>query len=447
MADEEDMLANAIGVAADWGYPCDSNDIKDIVQNYLGRHGRTAPQFVNNRPGETWLQFFLLRHKEKLSKRLSQSIKESRAKVCHETVNNYFDNLAESLKDVPPSAVVNYDETNFTDDPGRVKVIVRKSCKRAEKIMDSSKAATSVMFACAASGSLLPIYIVYKADHLWSTWTENGPPGARFNRSHSGWFDGNIFEDRFINIILPYFRTSTLGPKVLISDNLASHISITVIQKCEENETRFILLPPNSTHLTQPLDQWKNKRGVVKKDVFSRLLNQALNHVEASGEKNIKSGFEATGICPLNRKKVLDKLPKTDEPALPGDMAQSLKEIFENSRFKTAVTVGRKKKLTVPASRSISRHYVEMPQTSSGKKTIAKSKNKQTRSSSSASSESAISEKLLTVDSDADPESFSDLENERDMDQHNTNKNDIPRSDLNDLKSGRGRWYCEKDRN
>ncbi|KAG5870577.1 hypothetical protein JTB14_029724 [Gonioctena quinquepunctata] len=260
--DEENMLANAIGVAADWGYPCDSNDIKDIVQKYLGRHGRTAPQFVNNRPGETWLQKFLLQHKEKLSKRLSQSMKESRAKVCHETVNKYFDNLAESLKDVPPSAVVNYDETNFTDDPGRVK----------------------------GSGE----------------------------------------------------------------------------ERC---------LP--------------------------RLLNQASNHVEASGEKNIKSGFEATGICPLNRKKVLDKLPKTDEPALPGDMAQSLKEIFESSRFKTAVTVGRKKKLTVPAGRSISRHDVEMPQTSSGKKTIAKSKNKQTRSLSSASSESAISEKLLTVHSDA----------------------------------------------
>ncbi|KAG5895596.1 hypothetical protein JTB14_009453 [Gonioctena quinquepunctata] len=78
--DEEDMLADAIGVTADWGYPCDSNDIKDIVQNYLGRHGRTAPQFVNNRPGEAWSQFFLLRYKEKLSKRLSQSIKESRAK-------------------------------------------------------------------------------------------------------------------------------------------------------------------------------------------------------------------------------------------------------------------------------------------------------------------------------------------------------------------------------
>ncbi|KAG5871795.1 hypothetical protein JTB14_023478 [Gonioctena quinquepunctata] len=272
--------------------------------------------------------------------------------------------------------------------------------------MDSSKAATSVMFACAASISLLPVYIVHKADLLWSTWTENGSPGARFNRSHSGWFDGNIFEDWFINIIPPYFRTLTPGPKVLIGDNLASHISITVIQKCEEHEIRFILLPPNSTHLTQHLDvsvfrpiktawrqilqRWKkNNRGVVRKDVFPRLLNQALNHVEASGEKNIKSGFEATGICPLNRKKVLlDKLPKTDEPALPGDMVHSLKEIFESSRFKTAVTVGRK--MTVQAGRSISRHDVEIPQTSSGKKTIAKSKNKQTRSLSSASSESAI---------------------------------------------------------
>ena len=42
--------------------------------------------------------------------------------------------------------------------------------------------------------------------------------------------------------------------KVLISDNLSSHMSVEVIRSCNENEIAFVFLPPNSTHLTQPLD-------------------------------------------------------------------------------------------------------------------------------------------------------------------------------------------------
>lgn len=162
------------------------DDIKILVQNYLNANGATVPQFINNKPGEGWLNKFLKRHHDQLSKRLSQSIKESRAKVNYATINKYFDHLSEALNGISPEAVVNYDEKNFTDDPGRIKVIVRRTCKRAEHVLDTSKAATSVMFACSASGVLLPVYIVYKADHLWSTWTENGPPRARYNRSKSG---------------------------------------------------------------------------------------------------------------------------------------------------------------------------------------------------------------------------------------------------------------------
>lgn len=373
-SDEEKKLVKVICISAEWGFPCDTDDIKDLVQNYLEKCGKVITQFTNNRPGETWMQKFLCRHKESLSKRLSQSIKESRAQINHQTINKYFDNLSEALKDVHPEAIVNYDETNFTDDPGRVKVVVRKSCKRAERIMDTSKAATSVMFACTASGLLLPVYIVYKSDHLWSTWTEGGPAGARFNRSRSGWFDGNIFEDWFTRIIIPYFKSLPEGPRVLIGDNLASHLSMGVIQKCEENNIRFLLLPPNSTHMTQPLDvcvfrpikncwrqilrDWKrHNKGVVRKDVFPRLLNKALQKLEPRNEDNIKSGFVATGIMPIDRNKILDKLPKTkqEDTEETDHMVQSFQEMFEKARYKSPnQTLGRKRKLTVEAGKSIS---------------------------------------------------------------------------------------------
>ena len=427
--EEENHLSNVIGIAADWGFPCDSDDIKDTVKTYLDRIGKQVPQFRDNRPGETWQQNFLLRHKDQLSKRLSQSIKESRAAVSPEVINKYFDHLTKSLEDVLPEAIVNYDETNFTDDPGRVKVVVRRSSKRAEKVMDTSKTATSVMFSCSASGFMLPVYIVYKADHLWNTWMENGPSGARYNRSRSGWFDGNIFEDWFSKIILPYFKDLPPGPKVLIGDNLASHLSSFVITECDKNNIRFILLPPNSTQLTQPLDvsvfrpikaawrkilqEWKkHNKGTIRKEVFPRLLKQALAKVSTTNEQNIRSGFEATGIWPLDRYKILNRLPKTDQQNLQEarEIVDSLKTVFEKSRFKTATSVGRKKKLLVEAGKSIRQEDLAV-QIASGSGTKKKPKKKATRLPSS-SSESNISEEQITADSDTDPETFSDLEEE-----------------------------------
>lgn len=109
------------------------------------------------------------------------------------------------------------------------------------------------MFCDSAKGELLPPYVVYKSKQLWSIWTEQGPKDARYNNSPSGWFDMNIFNDWFFTQILPILKKQE-GPKVIIGDNLSSHISVDVLNACDKNNIRFVCLPPNSTHLTQPLD-------------------------------------------------------------------------------------------------------------------------------------------------------------------------------------------------
>lgn len=99
----------------------------------------------------------------------------------------------------------------------------------------------------------------------------------------------------------------------------------------------------------------KHNKGTIRKEVFPRLLKQALSKVSTTNEHNIKSGFEATGIWPLDRYKILNRLPKTGQKNLQQatEIVNSLKTVFEKSRFKTTTSVGRKKKLSVEAGKSI----------------------------------------------------------------------------------------------
>ncbi|KAJ4441107.1 hypothetical protein ANN_10957 [Periplaneta americana] len=72
-------------------------------------------------PGKAWAHGFLQRHKVILSEHLCQNIKCSRAAVWKETLEEYFKDLDTSLAGVPPEVILNHDETNTTDDPGRKK--------------------------------------------------------------------------------------------------------------------------------------------------------------------------------------------------------------------------------------------------------------------------------------------------------------------------------------
>lgn len=75
--------------------------------------------------------------------------------------------------------------------------------------------------------------------------------GSHYNRTRSGWFDSVCFEDWFVNTALPFLRRKR--EKMLIGDNLSSHLSYNVIKSCMENDIHFVFLPKNSTHLYQPL--------------------------------------------------------------------------------------------------------------------------------------------------------------------------------------------------
>lgn len=433
LEEDERSLVQCITAAGEWGFPLTLFDIRLLVKSFLDKKGVTEKRFCNNLPGKDWGMSFLKRQKNILSQRLCQNVKRARANVDEETITAYFDELQTNLEGVDAHLIINYDETNLTDDPGRKHVVVRRGCRHPERIIDTTKSSTSVMFTAVGNGVLLPPYITYKAEHLYNTWTEGGPKGTVFNRSKSGWFTMEIFEDWFRSIILPYFKKyDTEAPKVLIGDNLASHVSPWVISQCEKLNIRFILLPPNSTGICQPLDvsffrplkaywrsvlgEWKEtNRGSIPKDKFPCLLSKCLNAMTSDCEKNIKAGFKATGLVPLDRQQVLKRLPRTTVLSQSNDennitWVSSLETLLQEKRSnETQPMKQKKKKLNIPAGRSIVQNMLndDVEQGSPSQGTVKKGtgkerKGKRTHNESHLSS-SSEDEGLFSVhDTDSD---------------------------------------------
>ncbi|CAH1984517.1 unnamed protein product [Acanthoscelides obtectus] len=211
------------------------------------------------------------------------------------------------------------------------KVICRRGTKYPEMIVNATKVSFSVMFCGNAVEETVPPYVIFRAEHLWSTWTENGPHGTRYNRTKSGWIDSITFEDWFESHLLPILKKKD-GRKGIIGNNLSSHINKNVLEACEANNISFICLPANATHILQPLDvayfrplkikwrqvllDWKNtpegrRLPTVPKDQFHRLLKTAPDSMKET-QSYLVNGFRKTGIYPQNVEEPLSRLPRQD---------------------------------------------------------------------------------------------------------------------------------------
>ena len=202
----------------------------------------------------------------------------------------------------------------MTDDPGAKQVVVRRDLHRVERKQEHSKQATSVMFSGSASGQYLPPMVVYKAQNLYSGWTEGGPRDSVYDATPSGWFDCRTFKRWFFEVFLPNVQELP-GRKVLIGDNLGSHFSVDVIEATLNNDIAFITLLQNSTHLLQPLDvavfrglkvswhriicNWRREtrfKGCIPKLQFPTLLNRLCISVQ---EKESCQWFQSYGNISL----------------------------------------------------------------------------------------------------------------------------------------------------
>ena len=147
------------------------------------------------------------------------------------------------MKDMP-AQIFNTDETGFVTDPKNDIVLARCGARRVnQSIGGSGREQITVNCAGAASGKVLPLYIVYKGQNLYQAWTEEGPEGAAYTTSAKGWMESPQFMDWFLKIFLPCTRDVSDKARVLIFDGHASHLSLGMIELAKANNIVLLRLP------------------------------------------------------------------------------------------------------------------------------------------------------------------------------------------------------------
>ena len=153
-------------------------------------------------------------------------------------------------------------------------------------------------------------------------------PGTVYGLSSKGWIDQELFHLWFTKHFLLYAPPAR--PLLLLMDGHSSHYCPATIRYAAKERVILFSLPPNTTHLSQPLDKrifgplkvaWrqvchqflvKNLGVQVTKLNFSPFFSEAW--VQALTPRNVISGFCTTGAYPPDHTAI--RLPCEQMPNL-----------------------------------------------------------------------------------------------------------------------------------
>lgn len=202
-----------------------------------------------------------------------------------------------------PKRVFNFDETAIYLHPKKKNVIARKGTKNVYSVgSGNEKECMTVLLGCNANGDCPPTMVVYSYKRIPPSVNNafiDGDGSICMSLSKSGWMNGEVFYDYIKNRFYPWAIQQKLKfPIVVLLDGHASHLTLPLSEFCNRNEIILIALPPNATHIMQPIDVgiifplkciWKRKRDewkILNGHDFSRahfapLLSEALAELQA----------------------------------------------------------------------------------------------------------------------------------------------------------------------
>lgn len=319
----EAKLANCIHVMEKYGFGLTKKELLELVGDYVNRNDLSTP-FKDGIPGDAWFTSFKVRHN--LSVKKPQGVEYARKKAVDPfIVYPYFDLLQKTLHELDlmdkPSAIWNLDETSFSKDPEKTRIVGAKGHAATRMIASPGRDNTTVLLCGNALGEKMPPLIIYKGKNSWDTWTSpDAYPGTTYAATSKGWMESHVFEKYFIKSFLPFVGDQR--PILLIYDGHATHLGLNIIEVARKAGITILKLPAHTSHVLQPLDvavmksfkdrwdpllvKWQrlNVGTRLSKPEFARLIGQVWKQIDG---QVLRNGFRKTGIFPFNPNEIDEK--------------------------------------------------------------------------------------------------------------------------------------------
>lgn len=294
--------------------------------------------FLPPRPGKQWIRGIYSRHPH-IKGAWSRQLESSRYNgTRYPIVEAYFSSLTElfTANTYALEDIYNVDESGFAigeSQTSRVLINIREGTNW-KRIVGRQEWITAIE-CISASGVALPPLIIFKAKYTNTGWIPSHTPrNWRFSTSNSGWTSDSHAYEWVSNLFDPETRREDSRRRLLILDGHGSHLTSQFIAYCLNSAIDLVVLPPHTSHILQPLDVAvfsPLKRALADEtDALSRLDSSRISRVEwtstyirarerAIVQRNILSGFRATGISPFSPITILSTLemPEASRTPLP----------------------------------------------------------------------------------------------------------------------------------
>ena len=270
---EEEVLVKYIYRMTRFGFPLPCKTAHDIAAHI--RQTRLLPTLSPLNPrqplGKNWVHHFKDRHKE-VFLGWTKALEGKRIDVTQpDLLRKWFDELLalQTQYRYETRNIFNMDETGYSMgttqstqvmayvDPRSEGVKGRHSRTKVFKPCGSRTEWITAIECVSADGTSLPPVIIFKgkgrARTEWLPETGN-VEGWKWMTSEKGWTNHHLGYLWLVEHFEPLTRPEDINRRLLILDGHGSHVSGTLIAHGMQVAIDVLILPPHSSHITQPID-------------------------------------------------------------------------------------------------------------------------------------------------------------------------------------------------